>query len=116
VSPNDLVTVSISVALSATSATFTDDTTGFTQTLTGPGGTADFAVLGSVSDAINYSSTKVPMFPTVSFANALINGAGIGNYNGLQEVLQAKVHGRRATVEIEPGNLNTSSFQVNWVS
>ena len=115
VRPNDLITVSISVTLSTTSATFTDDTTGFTQTLAEPGGTADFAVLGSVSDAIN-TNKKVPMFPTVSFSNALVNGAGIGTYNGLQEVLQATVHGRQATVQIEPGSLGTSSFQVNWVS
>jgi hypothetical protein len=115
VRPNDLITVAISVTSSTTAATFTDHTSGFTQTLSEPGGTADFAVVGAVSDAIN-SNKQVPMFPSVSFTNALVNGSSIGTYSQLYEVLQARVHHRQATIQIEPSNLATSSFQVNWVS
>jgi hypothetical protein len=119
VAPNDAITVSVSVTLSATSGTFTDHTTGFSETLSGAGGIAEFAVLGSVS-VPNQSGAyrKVPMFPPVSFTNVLVNGSGLANYDGLQEAIQTKL-GRippRGIIQVEPGNLGASSFQLNWVS
>jgi hypothetical protein len=117
VSPNDLITVSESVTLAATTATFTDNSTGFTQTLAGPGGTPQFALLGAVSEP--YTKNSVPMFPAVSITNAQVNGSGVADYHGLGEVVQTKVikKNKLGPIQIQPGPLvGTSSFELNWVS
>jgi hypothetical protein len=117
VSPNDLITVAESVTLAATTASFTDNSTGFTQTLTGAGGIPQFALVGAVSEP--YTKNNVPKFPAVSITNAQVNGADIANYEGLGEVVQTKEIKKRTLgpIQIQPGPLvGTSSFQVNWVS
>jgi hypothetical protein len=119
--PNDLITVSASQTPGGTSATFTDNTTGFTQTLTGTGGTAETAAIGAVSDTLR-PTLNVPMFPTFSFTNAQVNGADIGTYtaaDGLMEAVQTKrgVQTSKRIVQIQPSAfVGTSSFQLTWVS
>jgi hypothetical protein len=117
VSPDDLITITESVTPAETAATFTDNSTGFTQTLAGAGGTPEFAELGSVSEP--YTKNNVPMFPTVTFTNAQVNGAALANYKLFGEVVQTKRISKRTIgpIQIQPGPLvGASSFQVNWVS
>ncbi len=113
---NDLISLSASQTASGTSATFTDNSTGFSSTLTGPGSTPEYAFIGSVP-----GTKKVPTFSTFTFTNARVNGASLGTYTaatGLSQVVQTK-RGKtppKGTVEIQPGTLGLSSFSLTWVS
>jgi hypothetical protein len=120
VRPNDLITLSSSQNPSQTSATFTDNTTGFTQTMTGTGATSEFGFVGSVTDKL-LAVKKVANFSTFSYTNAKINGADIGTYTpstGLYEAVQT-TKGKappKGKIEIQPGTLGASSFPLTWVS
>jgi hypothetical protein len=117
VSPNNLITVSASEASTATSATFTDVSSGYSKTLTGAGSISEYASVGSFPG----TTKKVPTFSTFNFTNAEINGAAIGTYTGstgLNEEVQT-INGKvppKGKVEIQPGALGTSSFPLSWVS
>jgi hypothetical protein len=117
VNANDLVTVSADQSSGATSGTFTDDTTGFTRTITGTGSTPEYAFVGSVPG----STKKIPTFSTFTFTNVDINGAALGTYTsatGLSEAVQT-TNGKRppkGKIEIQPGTLGTSTFSLTWVS
>jgi hypothetical protein len=123
VNPNDLITVSASASGTLTSSTFTDNTTGFTQTLTGPGVITEWAQVGAVADQ-GLPAPKAPTFATFSFTHAQVNGADIGTYKGatpptgLFEFVQTRNGTKppRGHVEIQPGALGTSSFSLSWVS
>jgi hypothetical protein len=118
VSPNDSIILSASESPGRTSATFRDETTGFTQTITGSGATAEYGFIGSVPDVL---TTKVAHFAKFSFTDAKINGAAIGSYTaseGLYEAIQTN-NGEAppgGKIEVEPGSLGTSSFPLKWVS
>lgn len=113
---NDLISLSASQTAAGTSATFTDNTTGFSSTLTGPGSTPEYAFIGSVP-----GTKKVPVFSTFTFTNARVNGASLGTYTGatgLSQAIQTK-RGKtppKGTVEIQSGTLGLSSFSLTWVS
>jgi hypothetical protein len=118
VNPSDLVTVSASATGTLTSATFTDNTTGFTQTLTGPGTITEWAEVGAIADQ-RLPAPKAPTFATFSFTNAQVDGADIGTYPGNTfELVQTRNGTKppRGHVEIQPGALGTSSFSLSWVS
>jgi len=117
VSPDNLISVSASETPTATSATFTDVSSGYTKTLTGAGSVPEYASVGSYPG----TTKKVPSFSTFNFTNAEINGAFIGTYSGstgLDEEVQT-LNGKvppKGEVEIQPGTLGTSSFSLTWVS
>ncbi len=118
VRPGDLVTSSANQNASQTSVTFTDATTGFTQTSTGPGATSAFAFVGTFPVS---SYKKVAKFTRFSFSNVAVNGADIGTYDASTGLFEAiETHKGEApptgTIEVEPGALGTSSFPLNWVS
>lgn len=118
----DTISLSASQTPSLTSATFTDTTTGFSQTMTGTGATAQYGFIGSVPDqALTTPDKKVAKFAPFSFNDAEVNSAGIGSYTaatGLYEAVQTtKGHAPpKGKVEVEPGTLGTSSFPLDWVS
>ena len=119
VRPGDLVTSSANQNASQTSVTFTDSTTGFTQTSTGPGATSAFAFVGTFPVSSSYK--KVAKFSRFSFSNVTVNAADIGTYDassGLYEAIETHKGETPPTgkIEVEPGALAMSSFPLNWVS
>ena len=108
VRPNDLISLSASQTPSTTSATFTDDTTGFTDTLTATGATSFEAFIGSeVADGS--SPLKDPVFATFAFTNVHVDGADLGTYFGSSDLGEyIQTHFRK--IIIQPGNLGANDF------
>jgi len=125
VHPADQITVSVSQTAAMSSATFTDNTSGFTQTITGPGAVAEDGYIGSIPSSAQRAGSiwRIPAFSTVSFSNTDVNGAGIGSYSagGFGPVELIQTHGQKpppkGKIEVQPGSLvGTSSFQLTWMS
>jgi hypothetical protein len=119
VSPGDVISTSASDTSGGASATLTDQTTGFTQTLGGAGTVSDYASTGVVDDDVSIAANHVPMFPTVTISNAQIGGANVGTYTaatGLTQFRKVRGFGKRQRLQIQPGTLGASSFPVSWLS
>jgi hypothetical protein len=115
----DLVTTTESQTASKTTDTFSDSRTGFTQSVVGPGGSAEYAFIGRLPSSNEYE----PMFGMVSFTNVAVTGAdgeSLSTYiaaEDVQEQIQT-TRGRQppaGKIQVQPSALGPSYFSLVWV-
>jgi hypothetical protein len=115
----DLVTTTETQTTSETTDTFNDSRTGFTQSVVGPGGSADYAFVGRLPSLNEYE----PMFGTVSFTGVAVAGAdgeSLATYIAAEDVQeQIQATGGRlppvGKIQVQPSALGPSSFSLVWV-
>jgi hypothetical protein len=121
VSPGDVIALSASTTSTAGSITFTDVTTGYSKSVTGPGLVADFAYVGSLAKFDDAGALLgVPQFPSFPFTNAQVNGAGLDTYSaatGLEQFIRTTNGSPPPTgiIQIQPGSLAAASFSETWL-
>jgi hypothetical protein len=120
ITPGDAIAVSASATTSGTALTFTDTTTGFTQSATGAGITPYFAYVGSFPRRNTSGALLgVPRFTQFAFTNAQVNGANMNTFTGATGLakLIRTTNGSAppsGIVQIQPAALAAASFNETW--
>ncbi len=122
VSAGDKIALSASMTTSSANATFTDTTTGFSKTMSGPGGSAmdHFLGTGAVHNPpLTGVLLGVPQFATFSITSARIDGATIGTYttdSGFSRFVRTSNGSAPpgGTVQVLPGAVHPQSFGMDW--